>query len=295
MLLLWLGIRSAKRHPWMWLVISSAGLVLAASSSFIPLPLEPAVEFRMYLPSAVLLPVILLLLLEGAKRLGVPEGWQSAALVFLIGAAAWGTWRRAHDYISAEALWGSVAAAEPDNPKAWGALAGGVLAEQRYDAAYAYAAQIQRIGMEHQFPALEASGLEIMGICLLQTERVQQALEMLERARPLPGCPPGVPVSIGKALCSLSRWEAAKPLLEKGVREQNADSEAWLALSECLLRAGQTEEAVNAARKGVELSSAYAQSSLRRLAVHPQMQFLKEHTKPIENSASQLPRQGGIR
>ncbi len=87
-------------------------LILAPTSSFIPLVLDPVTEHRLYLPLAAVLALVILGLyrLIGHRVLAV-----AAVLAFLLGLA---TLLRNEDYQNPLELWAQTAAAAPGNPRA---------------------------------------------------------------------------------------------------------------------------------------------------------------------------------
>ena len=113
-----------RRHP-----LGFAGavffLVLAPTSSVVPIPTEIAAEHRMYLPSAAVLAVLVTLLWAGVQRVRLPgraatglriaAGLGVAVAVFALGFA---TRTRTADYASEETLWRDVIAKRPDNARA---------------------------------------------------------------------------------------------------------------------------------------------------------------------------------
>ena len=87
-------------------------VILAPSSSFVPLVTQTIAEHRVYLPLAA----VLVLAVAGLRRI-LPKGWTVAGLVL---AAALGavTIARNADYRSAESIWRDTAAKWPTNPRA---------------------------------------------------------------------------------------------------------------------------------------------------------------------------------
>ncbi len=118
--------RPAVGYPALWIF-----LLLAPTSSFVPIVSEVGAERRMYLPLAglVVLCVVLGLLVvsrwearAGERRRVASVPWirRSATLLVVLVAVslAWATTRRNLDYRSAETLWRTALAARPGNPRA---------------------------------------------------------------------------------------------------------------------------------------------------------------------------------
>src|SRR5262249_14511315 len=85
-------------------------LLLAPTSSFVPIATEVAAERRMYLPLAALAALLVCL----ALRLRLPRRIGPIAVTALAAAAALATRARNEDYASAVALWQSQVAAKPE-------------------------------------------------------------------------------------------------------------------------------------------------------------------------------------
>ncbi len=126
------------RRPRSGFPLLAAALVLAPTSSLLPIASEVGAERRVYLPLAGLLAwgvVTGRWLLER----GLPSGWArrtAVALALGAGLALALTARgRVADYASAERLWRSVVEARPDTPRALANLGDALRAEGRLDEA----------------------------------------------------------------------------------------------------------------------------------------------------------------
>ncbi len=100
--------------------------VLAPSSSIIPLITEVGAERRLYLPLIAVLALSVmtsyqLILRFAPRRMGAITNLM-AALIAII-ALSYATIERNRDYRSPAAIWGTVAAVMPDNPRAYAGLA----------------------------------------------------------------------------------------------------------------------------------------------------------------------------
>jgi len=87
-------------------------LILAPSSSFVPIATETMAEHRMYLPLAAVLGLIV------ACGLRMPGRWSVALLGLTVAALASLTWRRNEDYQTAERLWQSSVNHYPQSARA---------------------------------------------------------------------------------------------------------------------------------------------------------------------------------
>ena len=105
-----------RRKPAIGFLGAAFFLILAPSSSFLPIATETIAEHRMYLPLAVLTIGAALLL----HRVLHQRAWLAAlaiAVPLIVGVQA-----RNRDYASAVALWSDTVAKRPDNPRAQGQL-----------------------------------------------------------------------------------------------------------------------------------------------------------------------------
>ena len=137
-------VAMGKRHRWVCLAGGLAAAILLPTSSVIPLAIEPSAEFRMYLPSA---PAIALLV-AGAwslvNRTGVPASLPRigvAAVAVTLGAI---TYERATVFSSRETLWADTAFKQPFNVKAWANLAGAQIDAGHYEQAGRTARHLER-------------------------------------------------------------------------------------------------------------------------------------------------------
>lgn len=95
-------------------------VLLAPTSSFIPLAGEMIAEHRMYLPLVPLVAIAVLSVAHLSKALFQRWNWNAPALL-LVCAATLGraTWLRNQDYESGLTLWQDTVQKVPDNPRAW--------------------------------------------------------------------------------------------------------------------------------------------------------------------------------
>ncbi len=101
-------------------------LLLAPSSSFLPLPTEPAAERRMYLPLLAIVAVTLGAASRACRRISTRFGWPDRARVCLETAIALAlalalgvtTFQRNAQYRTAQSIWADVVAKRPRNARA---------------------------------------------------------------------------------------------------------------------------------------------------------------------------------
>jgi tetratricopeptide (TPR) repeat protein len=151
-------------------------LLLAPTSSFIPIVNEVGAERRMYLPLAVL---VTALVVAGYTLLvrNRSVGWKAGVAVGLVAAIlAWGTVRRGADYRSAVAIWQSAVAAQPTIGRAHLNLGSAVQKEGDIQAAVGHYRRALKLE-----PALEAGHFNL-GSALQAMGEIQAAVGYYRRA-----------------------------------------------------------------------------------------------------------------
>lgn len=254
-----------RRHP-----LGFAGawffVILAPSSSFVPLTTQTIAEHRMYLPLvALLFPAVIALDRWAGRRLTSIVG--SVAGLFLLLTIA-----RNHDYRSSLSIWADTATKAPTNARAhtnWGNAL--VRLGQRRDALERYREAIRldpdyaearhNLGLallqegrpEESIPAFheaihlrpdDADTHRNLGSALALVHRLPEALVHYELAAKLePEHAEGLGF-LGWALLGLSRTAEALPVLEKSVRLAPDSFNPRLDLANALVQAGRLPEAV---------------------------------------------------
>lgn len=194
----------ARNRAWGF-VAAAAFAVLAPSSSFVPIRLDPLAEHRLYLPLAALALPAALGLLEIARRVA-PQ--RAHAVAFSLGALlalalGWTTHARNRDYASAAALWGDTAAKRPTSARA----------------------------------------LTNFGIALVQDGEVERALELHRAALAARPDYAEAHHNLGNALLLSNRPEEALQSFERALELDPDNAESAAAAGEALLRVGRKDEA----------------------------------------------------
>jgi protein O-mannosyl-transferase len=170
-----------RRTPW---AVAGAAffLLLAPSSSVLPLPTEIAAERRMYLPLAALVSLLVpaafaageRLFLSRGRRLAMAAGIVLTAVIFVPLVAL--TQARNRDFSSDAGIWGDTVAKRPDNPRARVSYGVALVAEGRY----AEAEPELRDAVRLKDASAPAHGS--LGTLLCMTGRVEDGIAHLERA-----------------------------------------------------------------------------------------------------------------
>jgi tetratricopeptide (TPR) repeat protein len=121
------GALAARRsRPWLTFAACWFFLILAPTSSIIPLPTEMLAERRMYLPSAAVIALVvlgvraLLVRLQGGETPATPlrPVVSAAAVALAVAILGFVSWQRLHDYRTVLAIWTDSVAKAPRNPVA---------------------------------------------------------------------------------------------------------------------------------------------------------------------------------
>jgi tetratricopeptide (TPR) repeat protein len=192
---IWLFIR---RSPLGWLGVSFF-LLLAPTSSFRPVA-DIANEYRMYLPSAAIIALAVLLFwrLCHASFQRFPANTRllgRCSLAIFIGAAialAMATHRRNTLYQSSHALWEDVTRKAPHNSRAWAELALCVLRDGNFTLCAEYSQRALALDPKN------AIAVTNLGAALIGLGRLEEARSCLETGAQLPQAPSELFVMLGQ-------------------------------------------------------------------------------------------------
>lgn len=174
-----------RRHP-----LAYAGawffVILAPTSSVLPIVTEVGAEHRMYLPLAGIVSTIVVLFHLGWQAFAArwtgrfDPLWKRAAAGVLLAAIVvplgLATRARNLDYASDESIWRDTARKQPFNPRAWMALGANLLIAGRYEEAET----LLRRALE--LDSASAETLSNLGAAEFALGKTDQAIEHLEKA-----------------------------------------------------------------------------------------------------------------
>lgn len=221
-------------------------LVLAPSSSVVPIPVEMAAERRMYLalaPVAILAVTGVRHLLARRSGSGAPAplGRTSAIVTVAIvaGAFSWLTWQRLHMFRDEQALWEEALRVNPANPAALNGA--GALLMQRGQ--MVQAEQHFRTALRLQ-PDLETAQTNL-GLVLLARGERQAAMVHLHQAIRLRPEDAKAQNNLGVALAQNGDLEAATACFETALHHKPAFATARANLARTLARRGRLRDAAH--------------------------------------------------
>jgi protein O-mannosyl-transferase len=240
---LWRNSPAGLLGAWFW-------MILAPSSSFVPVGTETMAEHRMYLPlAAVVLLVVLMLHRLGGLRL-LPL---FAALAFGLG---WVTMQRNDDYRSEFAMWSDTVAKNPDNARARNNL--GSLWLGRGDLGEAERCYAEALRLQPNY----ASAHYNLGIVLQRTGRTAEAVEQFLAAIRLEDGFVDARVNAGNALLKLGRAADALQQYEAALHRQPDSPDVHYNLALALDQLGRREDAIREYEAAIRLDPGRLQTYL---------------------------------
>jgi len=254
-------IASFWRWPWLGFTGAWFFLVLAPTSSFIPLA-DAAFEHRMYLPlAAVIVSVaaaVRWLLGRAGGRLHWPRAAQRsilfAAVLLAAGACGALTIRRQRDYWSGHAMWENVARQRPANPRAHNGVGLALAAEGRFEDA------VLRYREAIRLKAGYAEAHNNLGRALKAQGRLDEAiLEYREAIRSDPALTKAR-YNLGNALVAAGRLDEAILQYREAIRLDPGDVEAHNNLGIAFARRGDLEEAIARYHDAIRLDGDFVEA-----------------------------------
>ncbi len=206
-------------------------LVLAPSSSVVPLTTQPLAEHRMYLPLAAIL-----VLMVATVRRYTRKVWIFVTPVAMVFATL--TVRRTADYRSEARLWEVTIAQRPENARAHASLAG-VRARSGH-----WLESLPRYEAALRLQPDYADAQNDYALALAHSGRTPDALRHHEIAWRLKPDDPDIRANLGLALVAAGQPAAAIPHLEAIVNRQPNQPVAHNNLGDALLKSGHPEEAL---------------------------------------------------
>ena len=218
-------------------------LILAPSSSLVPVASQTMAEHRMYLSLAALMLLIVAVLFAWLGR----RAW----LVCGILAAASGglTLRRNADYRSEQRLWADTVAKNPANGRAHNNLGKAIFSAGRSAEAlghYEEAIRLQPKGAEPHYN---------LGLALAHLDRFAEAIREYQTALRLQPNYAAAHNNLGNAWLATGRWAEASEQYEAAVRINPLFAEARSNLSNVRLEQGRIAEAIEQGEQAIQLEA----------------------------------------
>jgi len=271
------GVRAADLWPWALPLLALAAaaltalwkrpalgfaacwffLVLAPTSSVVPLPLQPMAESRMYLPLAGLAAI-------AVAGLGAALRGRRPVFLAVVGLAALGlggmTVARNADYRSEIGIWRDCVAKQPENSRAQYNLGCLLLKDGRTQEAIDHLEESLRL-----YPYLSDAQFSV-GLAYADMGRLPEAIAAYTEALRLKPHFAKAQVNCGIALAQVGRLPEALPHFEAAVRLDPGMAEARENLGMALLESGRVPEAVVQLQESARLRPGSAEL-LNRLGI----------------------------
>lgn len=217
-------------------------LLLAPSSSFVPVASQTMAEHRMYL--ALIIPVLLIVL--GLHRL--IGQWSYVVFSVVVLGCGWLTMERNEDYRTVERLWSDTVAKRPSNGRAHHELGKVFLEQGNYPEAmgrFQTAIRLQPLAMEPRYN---------LGIALVRQNRGEEAVAEYREALRLQPNAAEVHNNLAIALMHLGRLNEAEAQFQEGLRHHPDYAMGQSNLANFYLIHGRPTEAIAPARTAVRLN-----------------------------------------
>lgn len=209
-------------------------LLLAPSSSFMPVATQTMAEHRMYLPLAV---VVALVCAAVASR-GIPYR-RSGSVLAAVGVLVFGavTFARNRTYGSELALWGDTVAKRPDNPRARYNLGLALAGAGRAEEAVAEFRHALALRPEHAFAHFELAKVALLA------GRWEEAAGGFARALAADPHFVNARVNLARALARLGRADEAVAHYRQALADQPGATDIRSDLAGLLIQRGRADEA----------------------------------------------------
>jgi tetratricopeptide (TPR) repeat protein len=230
-------------------------LILAPSSSVVPIATEIAAERRVYLASAAILTLIAIGVVRAAAAFGPrppsrptwarPTPWVAAGFLIL----ALVTFRRSQLYANPEALYRGSIALTPDNPRAYGNLAA-LLETDPTRRPEAVALYRQALAVDPRY----VFALQSLALMAMEERRFDEARTLYERILEIDRDNPDVLARLAMAVAAVDGPATAIPLIERAARERS-DPRIHADLGRLYAADGRLDEAIASLSRAQQLGA----------------------------------------
>jgi tetratricopeptide (TPR) repeat protein len=252
---------SAWALPGVWFFV-----ILAPSSSFVPLTTQTIAEHRMYLPLAALAVIFVIGIYES---LGRHRFWMISILGFCVG-LTYTTWQRNELYQNTINIWKDTVEKVPENYRAWNNLTTAYISKLRLSEALASAQEALRLRptsasvhnnlgfallmsgkLDEAIPRIKTAlvmdprltvARDNLGLGLLKSGKNAEAIPEFELVlKKLPDRT-STRVNLGEALYRMEKLDQAEEQWRIALNDEPGNVEALCSLGNLLLRRGQAED-----------------------------------------------------
>jgi tetratricopeptide (TPR) repeat protein len=231
------AVAARRKRPWLTFAACWFFLILAPTSSVLPLYTETLAERRMYLPSAAVVALVVLGVRAALVRVAAPRGGTvlpvaAAAVAAAVAALGWLSWQRLGDYRSVLAIWTDTAAKAPRSPVARNNLGMALALDGRIDEALAHFREALAID-----PGRALSHYNI-GFTLSHQGKPGEAIGYLRESLRLHPADADAHFALGVALAATGERAGAARAFEESLALRPQDAEAHRELANALVAEG---------------------------------------------------------
>jgi tetratricopeptide (TPR) repeat protein len=219
-------------------------VILAPTSSFIPLATEIAAERRLYLPAIA---VVVFVVVSAAHLLRRYRAAGVGLTVAVAGLFGWLTWQRNKDYESGLAIWSDAVKKAPQNPRAHNNLGNALQAAGRPAEAERHYREALRLDPHDWRAWYNFAGL------LAKQDKLAEAVEYYRRAVEINPTDTDALVNVGVALGRLGEFEKALVFFAEAARLEPGLVTAHYNMGFTLLKMNRPAEAAPHFRRALEL------------------------------------------
>jgi tetratricopeptide (TPR) repeat protein len=244
-----------RRHPALGFVGAWFLVILAPSSSVVPIAGQPMAEHRMYLPLAAVVAMVVVGAFEIGKRLfnkqqGVALGCMASGAVAVL--FSFLTIQRNRDYGSELTIWQDTVRKCPNNPRAQNNLGFALVQLGRRQEA------MGRYELALQIQPDYAEAHNNLGLALLQQGNLQQAIGHYEQALRIKPDLAKAHNNLGNALLRMGQVPEAIGHYEQALQLRPDLAEAHNGLGYALLQIGRVSEAIEQYEQALRIKPDYA-------------------------------------
>jgi protein O-mannosyl-transferase len=235
-------------------------VILAPSSSFVPVSTEIMAEHRMYLPLAAVLTLAVL-----AADAVLPRRLFLASVGLVALGYGFLTFRRIGVYESSLTFWSDVARKVPANAGAWNNL--GILQAEKGNQSGAIELYQRALALSPQYAYAHYN----LGKSLMETGRSGLAVAQFEDALRYRPEDPSIHFNLGNALAREGRGPEAAAQFEETLRIDPGRADSWFNLGDARVRSGDLPRAADAYARAVQLRPDFADARVNYGSVLAQM------------------------
>jgi cytochrome c-type biogenesis protein CcmH/NrfG len=235
-------------------------LVLAPSSSFVPIVTEVAAERRMYLPLAAVIALVASLTYVGLRRSSwarwpAVTRWTGVAVVAGLAMVFAGmTIARNADYRDPIRMWQDVISKQPEHPSAHFALGDVLLVQGRQSEAIAHYRESLRLAPDHPGRS------RLLGEALLDVGQVSDAMPHLRTAVRVQPDDPWHHLALGRGLTMTGDYEGALREFQQALARSPARAPALTGIGVVLSAQGRSGEALDMFKQALAADPGYVEA-----------------------------------